>query len=207
MDGVFIIAVHALVYLGHVEDFVSSEQLAKNICANPARIRKVLSQLRNKGFIETKEGKLGGYKISKNPATITLKDIACALNSSFAKPTWKSEEFDEKCLISTHIRDVMDTLGQEMDSLLYKFLESISVKEIENQILSKDWSSEASGATEANKASGATEAEKATKANEPKKATKANKPKKATEPALATAQRKEVKNETKQRSTDLEGKK
>ncbi len=189
MDGVFIIAVHALVYLGHVEDFVSSEQLAKNICANPARIRKVLSQLRNKGFIETKEGKLGGYKISKNPSSITLKDIACALNSSFAKPTWKSEDFDEKCLISTHIRDVMDTLGQEMDSLLYKFLENISVKEIENQILSKDWSSEAFRATKA------------------KKATKNTVPKKATEPALATAQRKEVKNETKQRSTNFEGEK
>lgn len=165
MDGIFIIAVHALVYLGHVEDYVSSEQLAKNICANPARIRKVMSQLRNKGFIETKEGKLGGYKISKDPRTITLKDIASALNSSFAKPTWKSEDFDKNCLISTHMKDIMDSLGQEMDKILYKFLEQISIKEIENKILRKDWSNE------------------------------------------ATAQRKEVKNETKQRSTDFEGKK
>ncbi len=139
MDGVFIIAVHALVYLGHVDNFVSSEQLAKNICTNPARIRKVMSQLRNKGFVKTKEGKLGGYKINKDPRTITLKDIAVALNSSFAKPTWKNEEFNEKCLISTHMKDIMQNLGQKMDSLLYKFLEQISVKEIEEKILSQEY--------------------------------------------------------------------
>ena len=46
MTGAFSLAVHALVYLNHKATTLSSEMLAENICTNPARIRKVMSQLK-----------------------------------------------------------------------------------------------------------------------------------------------------------------
>lgn len=55
MDGMFSLAVHALVYLNHKNCIISSEALAENICTNPARVRKVMAKLkkirvcRNKG--------------------------------------------------------------------------------------------------------------------------------------------------------------
>ena len=47
MNSEFVIAVHALAYMGHKQDKVSSEELAENICTNPAKKRKVMSALRN----------------------------------------------------------------------------------------------------------------------------------------------------------------
>ena len=45
MTSEFGIAVHAMVFLHHKGDMVSSEVLAEPICTNPARVRKVMAQL------------------------------------------------------------------------------------------------------------------------------------------------------------------
>ena len=43
LNSDFCVAVHGLVYLKHKNDMVPSEELAKNICTNPARVRKVMA--------------------------------------------------------------------------------------------------------------------------------------------------------------------
>lgn len=139
MDGLFIIAVHSLVYLRHMNCYVSSKDLAKNVCTNPARIRKAMSLLRAKGLIEAKEGLQGGYRVSTELNSITLKDIAAALHSSFALPTWRGTDFDKECLISTHMKDVMDDLGHEMDKVLYGYLGTITIDDIEKMIMTHNW--------------------------------------------------------------------
>ena len=60
MTSEFAIAVHALVYLNHKQETLASEELAKNVCTNPARIRKVMAKLKKKDLIATKEGQNGG---------------------------------------------------------------------------------------------------------------------------------------------------
>ena len=52
MTSEFGIAVHAMVFLHHKGDMVSSEVLAENICTNPARVRKVMAQLERAGLVE-----------------------------------------------------------------------------------------------------------------------------------------------------------
>ena len=49
----FLIAIHALVYLGHRNEPLTSEELAENICVNPVRVRTVL-----KAFIDTQRRSL-----------------------------------------------------------------------------------------------------------------------------------------------------
>ena len=56
MTSEFTIAVHGLVYLHHKNTVLSSEELAENICTNPARVRKVMAKLKKKNLVETKEG-------------------------------------------------------------------------------------------------------------------------------------------------------
>ena len=57
----FCVAVHGLVYLKHKNDMVPSEELAKHICTNPARVRKVMARLKRAGLVQTKEGKAVSY--------------------------------------------------------------------------------------------------------------------------------------------------
>lgn len=140
MDGLFIVAVHSLVYLGHMGCYVSSADLARNVCTNPARVRKVMSILVEGGLVEARKGSAGGYRLKCDAHDLSLRDIAAALGSSFARPAWKGDDFDMECLISTHMRDVLDELGGEMDRLLYGYLAGVSVKDIEDSILTKDWS-------------------------------------------------------------------
>ena len=50
MKSDFIVAVHALVYLTHLGTLVSSDELARNICTNPVRVRKIMGKLKKLGL-------------------------------------------------------------------------------------------------------------------------------------------------------------
>ena len=66
MNSEFIVAVHAMVFLHHKADTLSSETLAENVCTNPVRIRRVLAKLKKAGLVETREGRTaGGYSYQK----------------------------------------------------------------------------------------------------------------------------------------------
>ena len=76
MNSEFTIAVHSLVYLAHKpERMASSEEIADNVATNPARIRKVMSCLKRGGYVDTREGSGGGYRLTLDPAVVTLADI------------------------------------------------------------------------------------------------------------------------------------
>ena len=90
MTSEFTVAVHGLVFLAHKKTVFSSQALAKNVCTNPARIRKVMSKLKNAHLVETKEGAEGGYWFSGDTRKITLKMVADSLQVSFVNSSWKS---------------------------------------------------------------------------------------------------------------------
>ena len=75
MDSSFNLAVHALVCLSHSGRSLSSEALAENICTNPTRVRRVLAGLKKAGMVETREGCDGGYRLTADPATLTLRHL------------------------------------------------------------------------------------------------------------------------------------
>ena len=56
MNGLFCVAVHALIYLDKRGCLLSSEELAANICTNPARVRKVMAKLKKAGLVTTRTG-------------------------------------------------------------------------------------------------------------------------------------------------------
>ena len=103
MNSDFIVAVHALVYLNHKADIVSSEALAKNICTNAARVRKVMAPLKRAGFVTTREGNVGGYRFAGDASAVDLHMVADALNIRFVQSGWHSGDMDMKCLVAFRI--------------------------------------------------------------------------------------------------------
>ena len=80
MNSDFCVAVHALVYLNRRGCVLSSEELARNICTNPARVRKVLARMKKDGLVETKEGSSGGgYRFAKGAGEVSLAQVARAV--------------------------------------------------------------------------------------------------------------------------------
>lgn len=134
MTSEFAIAVHALVYLNHRQETVSSETLASNVCTNPARVRKVMAKLKKAGIIKTKEGLEGGYHFEKDSSSVNLRQVCDALEVDFVSASWKSGDKDMKCMIASGMAAIMDDIYGDLDELCRKRLESINIATIEQKI-------------------------------------------------------------------------
>ena len=150
MSSNFCVAVHGLVYLYHSRGTVSSEELAKHICTNPARVRKVMLMLKKQGLVLTREGKDGGYSCISEAGGITLKHVAEATEMHFAEgfrggrgclgmngdpvPLPGLEEMDMDCLNASGMAQVMQELYEQMDALCMERLSRITVADLERRL-------------------------------------------------------------------------
>ena len=126
MNSDFCVAVHALVYLNRRGCVLSSEELARNICTNPARVRKVLARMKKDGLVETKEGSSGGgYRFAKGAGEVSLAQVARALEVRFVSTSWHSGSQEVKCLVATGMAQVMDALFDDLDDRCMARLEEI----------------------------------------------------------------------------------
>lgn len=135
MNSDFTIAVHSLVYLSYIPDHMaSSYSIATNVCTNAARIRKIMSCLRNHRFVKTKEGIGGGYILDCNPKEVTLGDIYRTVSHGSLKPNWCTGNPEESCLISSNTQLVMDEIFNEAELYFEKYLENISLNDVLEKI-------------------------------------------------------------------------
>ncbi len=138
MTSDFCVAAHALVYLNHRACMLNSEELAQNICTNPARVRKVLSRLKKAGLLGAKEGCTGsGYQFILDPARVSLAQIADALEVRFVDAAWHSGDSDLPCLVASGMAGLMDGIFDDLNERCHKRLEEISIADLDRKIFSQ----------------------------------------------------------------------
>lgn len=139
MTSEWIVAVHAVVFLNHQEKTMTSEEIAENVCTNPARIRKVMAKLKKAKLVQTKEGAAqGGYRFCLDPKAVTLAQILGAVGETVACPSWKSGDPDKNCLISSGMSHVMSGIFAEMDDACLKVLDAITIDTVSRRIFKDD---------------------------------------------------------------------
>lgn len=135
MNGLFCVAVHALIYLDKQGRMLSSEALAANICTNPARVRKVMAKLKKAGLVTTRTGTEGGYQLTADPAELTLDVVADALAVRFVEPAWHSGgEVDCNCMVASGMAGVMDHLFDDLDQGCRARLAQVRLTDLEDQL-------------------------------------------------------------------------
>ena len=134
MDSSFNLAVHALVFLNHSGHSLSSEALAENICTNPTRVRRMMAGLKKANLVETREGLDGGYRFCADPATLSLRQVAEAVNARFVDCAWRSGDIDRECAICSGMAGVMDALYRQMNEECAAYLSHITIADIETQL-------------------------------------------------------------------------
>ena len=134
MNSEFAIAVHALVCLSRADAPLSSERLAKNICTNPARVRKVVAKLRRAGLVATKEGAEGGCRFTQNAERTTLLEILDAVETRVVCAAWRSGSADLPCLIAAGMADVMDELYDSLNQACRNELSRVTVADLVRKI-------------------------------------------------------------------------
>ncbi|WP_276353435.1 RrF2 family transcriptional regulator [Cohnella caldifontis] len=128
MNSDFVIAVHSLVLLAHLpEGMATSDEIAENVCTNPVRVRKVMSCLRKNGFLDTREGSGGGYKLCRAPEEITLADVYRSLAAGSLAPNWCSGDPKKDCVVSSNMAEVMAGVFCEADRQLEAYFERITI--------------------------------------------------------------------------------
>lgn len=134
MPSELIIAIHVLVYLRKEKRQISSEELAKNVCVNPVRVRKVLGRLKKQGIVETKKGLSGGYYFQIEKETITLKEVYDALQIKICHTSWRSGNQDMDCMVSSGMSYVIDDLCDDLDLACQNYLATITIRDIIKKI-------------------------------------------------------------------------
>ncbi|AZS16470.1 RrF2 family transcriptional regulator [Paenibacillus lutimineralis] len=64
----------------------SSIEIAEQIQCEPTVLRKILSQLAEHGIVEARQGRSGGYQLTRSPEQITLVEIYKSLHEK--EPQW-----------------------------------------------------------------------------------------------------------------------
>ncbi|ASS68841.1 MULTISPECIES: Rrf2 family transcriptional regulator [unclassified Paenibacillus] len=137
MNSEFTIAVHSLVYLAYRPDrMATSEAIANNVNTHPSRVRKVMSCLKKRNYVVTKEGLGGGYILHCSPESVTLAEIYRATSIGTMKPSWCSGTEEGDCLVACNMANVMDVIFMETEEKLLQHLESMTIRDVLERIKS-----------------------------------------------------------------------
>ena len=135
MTGEFSVAVHALVVLHHhAGEIFSSEMLAKNVCTNPARIRKVMVKLRRAGLVGTKSGSEGGYYAETGVGAVNLRTICEAIDGRVVPEPWASGDTGMDCLIASGMAGILGEICDAADEAGRSILAQTTIGNIEDRI-------------------------------------------------------------------------
>ena len=70
---------HVLLHMAEHDGPVTSEVLARAMDTNPVVIRRVMSGLREQGYVRSEKGHGGGWSIACDLSAVSLRDIYAAL--------------------------------------------------------------------------------------------------------------------------------
>lgn len=117
-NGRFSISVHILTLLATAQEaFLSSEWIAGSININPVLVRKEISNLREHGLVNSKEGKNGGTQLAKSAGQILLSDVYEAVKQSPLLGVAKNSP-NPDCMVGRQINQHLDDLYEEVDKAL-----------------------------------------------------------------------------------------
>ena len=75
--------------------------------------------------------------ICTNPASLTLRQVAEAVNTRFVDCAWHSGDIDRDCAICSGMAGVMDTLYRNMNEECAAYLSHITITDIETQLFTQ----------------------------------------------------------------------
>jgi Rrf2 family protein len=130
----FAVAVHVLglAMVASAEthgEAVTSERLASIVNTNPVVVRRVLGALREAGLVTSQPGPGGGWKLTRDAASITLRDIYKAVEgeSVLSLPHRPPSEY---CPFGVRLPEVLTACFQEAQAAMEERLSQVSIADV-----------------------------------------------------------------------------
>lgn len=108
---------------------VTSEHLAELVNTNPVVIRRILGPLREAGLVSSQPGPGGGWRLTRPPAEITLRDVYRAIEAdrSFAAPERMAAS---ECPVGRCLSGVLNSCYQAAEEALEAKLAQVTVADV-----------------------------------------------------------------------------
>ena len=93
-------------------------------------LEQILNDLKSGGFVQSKRGVAGGYRLAKEPRTITLAAIVRHVEGALAPVSCVSERFYEKCSCPDESRCAIRSVMKEIREAILKVAERVTISEL-----------------------------------------------------------------------------
>lgn len=118
----FRIAVHVLVWLAQSGGVLSSATIAAQVKTHATFLRRVMAQLTRAGIVEAKEGRVGGYYMTKCPKELTLADIYRSLPEEREEDSAEELDCGEVGVqLDRHLESLMNQAEQQLILFLGRY--------------------------------------------------------------------------------------
>lgn len=120
---------HVLLHLAEQADPVTSDDLAKMMATNPVVIRRIMAGLRQQGYVRSEKGHGGGWTLSCDLTTLTLRDIYLALGSPSLLAMGNRTEAPD-CLVEQTVNAALQQVLDDAEELLLARFDEISLAQL-----------------------------------------------------------------------------
>lgn len=120
---------HVLLHMAHAEAPLTSDALASAMSTNPVVLRRLMTGLREAGFVASAKGHGGGWVMTAPLGSVTLRDVHMALGA----PALVSLGFREdrpECLVAQVVNESLQAAMQQAEASLLASLEGITLAEL-----------------------------------------------------------------------------
>jgi DNA-binding IscR family transcriptional regulator len=128
-NSLFTSMVHVLALLASTDEPLSSSWIAQSVNTNPVVIRQVVGHLRDAGLVVTTPGCIGGARLARDAAQITLDDVYQLVRQDTFFGLHANEP-NPHCPVGRNIQGVLIDVFGQMDELIADALSELSIAEI-----------------------------------------------------------------------------
>jgi Rrf2 family transcriptional regulator, cysteine metabolism repressor len=93
-------------------------------------LEQILNDLKSGGFVQSKRGVAGGYRLAKRPEQITVASIVRHIEGALAPVSCVSEKFYEKCSCPDESRCAIRSVMKEVREAIVGIAERVTVAEL-----------------------------------------------------------------------------
>ncbi len=125
-------ALRALLVLGlrYDEPLVRIQAISDQENIPKRFLEQILNDLKSAGFVESRRGVAGGYRLAKPPEEITLAAVVRHIEGALAPVSCVSEQFYEKCSCPDETRCAIRSAMKEVRDAVVRVAERITVAEL-----------------------------------------------------------------------------